>query len=367
MAAIQPIFTAVWNAQNIHLKEPNKALYQKILKVVWDILSIVILPIGIARTLGWAVHFVAKKLVLPSAWFYHSQIIKQSKRIFNICCRNLNQTFETQKHKIATPDGVRLNAIHFKHRQANANTPTVIFYQSNASVSQFGIYLWLVEEAVRRNSVCNFVVFDYRGVGSSRGDAQNARELLIDGETAFQYVRDCLRVPPHLIRWYCWSLGGGVGSTIKSMHPECTGLFVSERSFDSLRSVFWENIPSFLRPLFFWVPYTSEKQGWNIQAPYEKLRGPILIVYHRKDPTIPYNASAHKAALRINLTVQAIELYQTEEQIAAAQERLVDHHFELLDNYHAAPGLKADQAIANFILPPSAPVQPVQVVAAVGA
>lgn len=352
VAPIVPTFTAVWNEQNQHLRLNEKTLCQKIAQIAWDIISIILLPIGIIRAVGWTVHFIAKKLVLPSAWFYPNQILQRAKRIFNLCCRNLNNQFDIQKHKIMTPDGVRLNSIHFRHRQADANTPTVIFYQSNASVSQLGIYLWLVEEAVRRNSVCNFFVFDYRGVGSSKGDAQSTRELLIDGDTGLQFVKDHLHVPPEQIRFYSWSLGGGVGSNIKAMHPECSGPIVIERSFSSLKSVAQNIIPSLLKPFFFWVPYFAEKEGWNLEAPLTKLRGRNLIVFHRKDPTIPYPASAHQAAVKANMQFETVELYQTEEQIARAQERLVDHHFEDLENYYAAPGLKADQAIANFILPP---------------
>lgn len=349
-----PMFKAVWNDQNLHLKEQEKTLRQKITQIVWDVLSIIILPLGIARAIGWVIHFIAKKMILPSAWFYPNQILQRAKGIFNVCCRNLQNQFAVQKHKILTPDGVKLNAMHFKHHQANENTPTILFYQSNASISQLGIYLWLIEEAVRRNSVCNFVVFDYRGVGSSKGDAQSTQDLLIDGDTALQFVKDHLQVPPHLINFYTWSLGGGIGANIKAMHPECNGLMISERSFSSLREVGEYSIPSFLQPLLFWVPCAAEREGWNLKAPLEKMKGRTLVIYHRKDPTIPYPASAHQAAVKANLQMEAIELYQTEEQIAQAQERIVDHHFEDLGNYYVAPGLKADQAAANFILPPPA-------------
>lgn len=353
--ALAPPFQAVWNDNNIQLKEPVKTLYQKINQIFWDVLSIVLLPLGIARAVGWAIHFIAKKMVLPSAWFYPNQILQRAKGIFDVCCRNLRNQFAVQEHQLYTPDGVKLNALHFRHQRADANTPTILFYQSNASISHLGIYLWLVEEAVRRNSVCNFVVFDYRGVGDSCGDAQSTRDLLIDGDTALQFVKDHLGVPPHLIHFYTWSLGGAIGANIKAMHPDCTGPLVNERSFSSLRSVGENSIPPFLWPLFFWVPWAAEKEGWNLEAPLQKLRGRTLILYHRKDPTIPYASSAHQAAIKANLNMQAIELFQTEEQIERAQEKYVDHHFEDLSSYFAAyPGLKADKAAADFILPPPA-------------
>src|SRR5690554_3352878 len=126
---IHPSFQAKWNNKNIHLKPPEKTFTQKIWQVVYDILSILLLPIGIVRAVGWAVHFIAKKVVLPSAWFYPHQIVQRAKRIFQVCCRNLQPQFEIQKHLLKTPDGVKLKAIHFRHRQATETTPTVIFYQ----------------------------------------------------------------------------------------------------------------------------------------------------------------------------------------------------------------------------------------------
>lgn len=138
------------------------------------------------------------------------------------------------------------------------------------------------------------------------------------------------------------------------MHPECDGPMISERSFSSLRSVGENSIPAFLQPFFFWIPYVAEKEGWNLRAPLEQIKGRTLVLFHRKDPTIPFKASAHQAAIKANLNMQSLELYQTDEQIAQAQERMVDHHFEDLGNYEVAPGLKASQAAANFILPPPA-------------
>jgi hypothetical protein len=350
LAQIQPTFQATWNNQNIHLKPAEKTRLQKIWRVVYLILSIVIFPIGIARAIGWAVHFVAKKLVLPAAWFYPGQIVKMAKHFFQMGCHNLTQ-FSIQEHVLATPDKVKLQALHFRHHRAGENTPTVLFFQSNAVMLQMGVYLWLINEAIRRHVVCNFVVFDYRGVGESQGDLSSTRELLIDGDTALQFVRDHLRVPPSQIHWYGWSLGGGVSTQVKSFYPECNGPLVNERSFSSIRSATEHSIPRFLKPFLFWFPCTAERYGWNLTAPLEKLHGRTLVVYHPRDPTIPYAASAHAAATKANLMMEAICLYQTPELMRDTVGRIVDHHCENLDLYYAAPGVKADHAIANFILP----------------
>lgn len=377
----QPI-QAVWNEANREFKKIDRIVRPEWTRYALYILSILLFPLMIAKTVGYAIGFAAKKLVLPSAWFYPNQILQRAKRIFQICCVNLQKQFEIQKHKVMTPDGVKLNLLYFRHRrgaQGTANSfynslyriakritppflfsriatylpkskltiPTVLFYQSNASISQLGIYLWLVEESVRRNKPCNFVVFDYRGVGSSQGDAKSTKDLLIDGDAALQFVKDHLKVPPHLINFYTWSLGGGVGTNVKARHPECTGRLVSERSFSSLKDVAKSIIPSALKPFLFWLPDVAEKKGWDLRAPLEKLKGKTMIVYHKEDPTIPYEASAHKAAMAANLPVESGEL----ELIAKNPDRAIDHHFEELQNYIIKEnGKRADQAIADFIL-----------------
>lgn len=354
-----PTFRAVWNEQ---LRDPAPTTTKKVLKAAWNILSVLIPPIGLARVVGWAIGFIAKKLTLPSAWFYGNQTIHRSHRIFRDLYfgpirdhnREVREQFEITPHHIATPDGARLNAYHFRHRQSDENTETVVFCQSNACFSEQHVYSWLIDKAAARGSVCNFVVFDYRGVVKSRGDAKRAHDLLIDTESAYQFARDALHVAPERMRWYGWSLGGANSANIKALHPECTARYVNERSFSSASEVVWHSIPKAIRPLFFWIPFAWRTQGWNLTAPLDKIKGETLIVFHRDDPTIPFAASARQAALKANRAFQTIELYQTAEQIAEGHDRIVDHHFEDLDKYMANPGQRADDAIADFILPPPA-------------
>ncbi len=360
-----PSFHAQWNDTNRQFLKMEPTLAQKVWRVVWNIISIIIPIIAIARLIGWVCGAIAKKFVLPSAWFYPFQIQRRIIKAFNAGCfgpiREYNESFrnqyEVQRHHIFTPDGVRLNAYYFKHRLANENTDTLLFSQSNASFTEQGVYSWLIEKAVERNSLCNFVVFDYRGVSLSRGDIKRTNDLLIDQESMVQFVRDNLHVPPQKLRWYGWSIGGGVSGTVKAKLPEFTGRYVSERSFKSIEEVIKHQIIKWLWPLWpllFWIPCTVRSQGFGLEVPLEEIQGESLFVVHKIDPTIPYPASAHQAMLKTNRVFQSIELYQTPEQIEEAEDRNVDHHFEPLAHYMANPGQTADDAIADFILPPAA-------------
>ncbi len=350
-------FKAQWNQCNSHLKQTEPTSCQKVQKIAFDLFSIIFFPLGIARLIGWAVHFIAKKLILQSAWLYPNHFIHRAKRVFDHCCQDLKNDFEIQTPPMITPDNVTLSTTHFRHHQATNNTPTILFYQGSGSITEMGTYLWLIDEAVRRKIVCNFFIFNYRGVDQKReeeneDELETADPLLLDGDTAFQFVRDRLLVPTHLIHWYGWSLGASIATNIKAWY-ECEGPFVNERSFASLLLVASNFIPRAWKRFFSWAPFIAAQQGWNILAFLKALKGPTLVVYHPEDPVVHFDASAaHEAIEKKIPNVMLMKLYQTTEQLAKIKHTLFNHHFESLDNYFVGDGQTADQAIANFIFTP---------------
>ncbi|MES2273127.1 MAG: hypothetical protein V4487_02925, partial [Chlamydiota bacterium] len=113
------------------------------------------------------------------------------------------------------------------------------------------------------------------------------------------------------------------------------------------------SIPFALKILFFWIPWVIKSQGWGLDVPFDKLKGNLMVVFHKDDPTIPFEGSAYKAVKAAKLVFVGVELTQTKEQLLNAEERLIDHHFEPLRNYSTNLSQLADQAIADFILPPT--------------
>jgi hypothetical protein len=348
-AASNAPFQAQWNEHNSHLKTKDSQS-TKIANFALNLFSILFFPLGIARLIGWAVHFVAKKLILQSAWMYPKHILYGFKTFFNCSCEKLKTHFNIKTHPMITPDQVELKATHFCHSKADAKTPTILFYQGSGSITEMGSYFWLIEEAVKRNVVCNFVVFDYRRVDleekvQENAEIESADPLLLDGDTAFQFVRDHLKVPSHLIHWYGWSLGAGVAANIKAWY-QCEGPFVNERSFDSLFKVAANFIPKAWKWLFSWAPFVAAKQGWDIKALFDQLKGATLVVYHKEDPVIHYDASAASAVSESKTAdVEVIEL------LAKNESPSFNHHYESLDHYVVAEGKEVKQEIANFILP----------------
>jgi hypothetical protein len=360
---LRPAFQAAWNPA---LKPIPAPPWRQKLKAIWDvvyfILSILIFPIAIARAVGYAVAFAAKKMALPSAWLYsitHGdetwEDIKRGYRDF--CNGPISQSFAVDEHWVKTPDQVNLHATHFRHRHADANTPTIILYPSNMATTQHRVYRWLIERAHQRNAPCNFVVFDYRGVSKSEGEMNRIHDLVVDGDSIYQFVRDHLHVPPASISHYGWSLGGCVSAHVKGLHPESdAGTYISERSFASSRHVASSIIPRRLRPLLFWFPWAVHQQDWNFTAPYNNLRGRLVAVYHPNDDIIHDSSSFYRGAEEHHLPIEKIELEAAPHLQELASRKYIDHHSRSLEDYlvKGTTQLAAD-AIADLILPPAMP------------
>jgi pimeloyl-ACP methyl ester carboxylesterase len=335
--SLEKTFYAKWNRDNIHLKDPVETRAQRVAKVAWDLLSIVCFPIGIARAIGWAIRFFAKGLILPSTWSFSEETVHHTRKAFLKFCKQIHKSYAVERKIVTTPDGVGLNVFHYRHHLSDEKTPTVILFHSNGSYAQQGIYSWLIHEAIQRGTVCNFVAFNYRGVIDSEGEAEQIHHLQIDGDAVYQFVRQ--KTPPEQIHFYGWSLGGAVATNVKALNPERCGKLVNVRSLESTAKVVNARIPSFLKPFFFWVPWAVRQQGWDLRAPFEKVKGPVLVVYHKKDSTIPFEASAYKAAKAAKIAFQELELKGKEKG---------DHHVEPLHHYE-----RADLAIADFLLEPA--------------
>lgn len=354
------VFEAKWEGANLHLKKRTPTLRDRICSWVYAFFSIVFFPIGFARFIGWVLAALAKKVILPSAWFYSHQIIRLQQNFFNAFffgeINPFNQRyrdhFTPEKHQIQTPDGALLDSTFFRHRNHGPQTPTVLLFSSNSAFSQQVVYAWLIDKAIEKGVVCNFAVFDYRGVSNSEGEANEISHLLLDCDSAFQFLRDKIGVPPELISIYGWSLGGGLSAKLKEMRPELTGPYCNERSFASLSSVSRNKLPLLLKPFFFWIPWALEKIGWDLKTDPKKIRGPLLAVRHVGDQIIPRSASFVSAAQKAAVAFQKIDLRENILLQAQAKRRYIDHHFEPLASYYVDSSERmADEVVADFILP----------------
>ena len=365
-----PSFQAKWTAANSHLKPYEPGKLEKIARVVgtvaWNIISLLIPVILVVRIIGWVVAGLSKRATLPAAHFYTPEQLQEIRDVFDAHCfgprtpqnNELRKAFSVQRYNVQTPDGVSLSTIHFRHKHATADTRTIIYYQPNMSVSELFIHSWLMKEAIRRGIPCNFIVYDSRSVSFSEGDLEGPEKLILDGDTIYQFAVDHLHVPPEILDMDGWSLGGGVSSNIKAIHPECTGRYVNERSFSSTSAVVQSHLENswWKKLLLFWFPYAMRMTHWDFASPIDKVNGPVMIVHHPNDPTIPYSASCHKAAILSRKVFHSVRLQDNDwlKMARIANFKIYDHAHPLTDYEVGGPYNRkgADQVVADFLLGP---------------
>ena len=281
ISAPQPLtFKAVWTDQNKHLDD---SFINKITRYAFFILN-----------------KIAVALIVPSVSKTKNdikQIDKNFQRKWTNPISNeeklIKNNFTPNPIKVTTPDGVGIEGTFFKNAAATHTSPTVIFFQPNAMHSKQGVFDWVIKEAALRNIPYNFVYFDHRGCDGTRNLPKNAKDLYLDGESIYQFVKNELKVPAKDIHFYGYSLGAGIASTIKAMNPEATGNYVNDRSFTTINDTL-KNMIS--RPLAFLAGLFTSLLNWNIDTAkaMDKLKGKTLIVHHPEDELMKGEASLYR-------------------------------------------------------------------------
>lgn len=328
--AIAPIsIRTKWEDLPAVVRPPVLSTCQKVWKVVWNILSVIIPIIGLLRLAAYGLGILARRVLLPSTHLSERDKIEAKGRFENIC-QALNPFYEIVPHTIYTPDGAALCATLFRHRQANADTPTTIYFQPNLALKETGNASWLKVEALIKQTPSNFVIFNYRSVGDSTGAFTKASDLLVDGASIVQWVKSFTRNDK--INLYGYSLGGSIALKTMAADDDLTGTIVNERSFSSLED--WiraQPVNCLLKSFAIWILKNQEME-LDVTSDLQKLKGRLLVVFHRRDPVIPYPASlAHKTPNDL--------VYELNSAVEAN-----NHHCSPLNQY---PGAK--ERIANFI------------------
>jgi alpha/beta superfamily hydrolase len=271
-------FTASWHENNRHLAE---TFCEKVNRIFFFILN-----------------HIVKGLVLASTK-KNKEFVDSYKDAFNQTWgeglgsnRLLRKNFRPIPIEVATPDGIKLRGTFFKNVAALETAPTVIFFQPNSMISKQGVYDWVLKQAALQEFSYNFVYFDYRGCGESEGSPNSKKDLFLDGESIYQFVKDKLHVPENDIHLYGWSLGGGVSSNVKEIHPECGSNDVIERSFTSINNTVKNVVSPILAAI---AGFAVSLLNWNIESvkAIEKSKGKTLIVHHPEDELMKNEASLY--------------------------------------------------------------------------
>ena len=326
-------FAAHWDSSNSSLQD---TLANKVSKVCLYLL-----------------HRLAIKAALPATGISKERVL-QSKADF---IRDVNQSdFERKPIEITTPDGVKLRGTFLQTHGCDMNAPVVIFANPNAMLHTQGGFCDAVNYAQEKGKKCNFILFDYRECGESEGKAIMAKDLVIDGESIYQFARDELQIEPKNIHMMGWSFGGSVTARVKALHPECTGNYVNDRSFIGIIETTYEllgkgifaKIASVLLRFLGW-------EALNAGNALAHVQGKTLISYHPRDRVIRDTAQLARSP---NVTRDNIETLELQGQDDVIDESgILRSDGDDIQNYHGHPlslitqdnGRKAIEEVAEVL------------------
>jgi pimeloyl-ACP methyl ester carboxylesterase len=261
----------------------------KILRVVYDILSVIIFPIGLVRLIGWGVRSLMVKAVLNTAYTPAPGALPPG----------FFQRYTATPIKMTTPDGVELDGVYV--RQSNSpDAKTVVFCNPNGMHMERTCPQILAQI---NDPSYNYIFFNYRSTGQSQGNV-TPEGLLLDGYTAVMTARTVYNVAAENIIAWGYSLGGAMAAFAASQVPGVS--CCNERSFATLPKEVGDivdriatkiaggclgGLAGCLASFLSW----SAGWDWDVQKWWRGIEGHKWIMYHPRDNIIGYEASLTKA------------------------------------------------------------------------
>jgi pimeloyl-ACP methyl ester carboxylesterase len=292
-------FETQWNDTTIGLATPEETTANKVKQVAFNVFSVLFPPLGVLRLMNYGVSAFANRLSLPAAHYISKTHIEEATKRFEefwegpITEKNmgLREHYHLVRQTVITPDKVALQAICLQHKDSSPEMPTLMYFNGNFQLS-VETPTWILTKSLELNSPCNLVLFDYRGVGKSTGRFTKAKDLIIDGSSIVEWVKEKIKTNPANIHFYGFSLGGAIASLTKALDPKnLTGRLINDRSFSSSEKIIMARYGTgyfgrFLNWLFIQNGYCADPA-----SAFKKASGEKLVIYHPNDRIIPTDAS----------------------------------------------------------------------------
>jgi len=209
--------------------------------------------------------------------------------------------YTSQPFEILTPDKVKLQGHLLKHPQHNAsNARTMILFHGNGDFYQSSTAYWLRELLAQDTKIpYNFVLFNPRGIGNSSWGTPNENTLRIDAESAYQLVKEQLKVAEDRIDLYGHSLGGAQAANLKALHPKTGGRLFLDRTFSSLDTMVshvFKKAHSRIRNI---ACSLVKRYGWEMDnvKTLASIQDDVHILSHKHDSVILTKCSLSQAIL----------------------------------------------------------------------
>ena len=306
--SIEPLeFTAGWDEENISLAvDYSPPLLEQAGKIaiiaciLWNPIvgSLFFTSYVGYKSFGHMVNRKAHQMMLPSAHRIEEEQIEMKNHFSQFWegpitdeNRAIRERFDLIHSKVTTPDGAELKVMWIKHKNADQKTRTTLYFNGNFQIcEQFPASVF--EEAVKTDQCCSFILFNYRGVDGSTGNATRFNDLVLDGHSVLQWIRRGLNIADDNINFYGFSLGGVVAAHTQALSPDkLIGPHVNHNSFGNSDKMIYsrcgKGIAGWITNwLFEWQGYSA-----NSAEAFRKLQGEKLIVLNPNDWIIPYHVS----------------------------------------------------------------------------
>lgn len=351
-------FEAEWNENNIHLQSENWTFAEKVTCVALTALTLLAPILGLLTAAAYlalhtSVHKLAKAKILPSAHTVSPEEMREREKakqtfdafwhgtIENEAHQKVRDAFEPVYRTLVTPDGAELDAVWIRHKKATAETPTLLYCNGNFQIYQ-QFPFWPFHKSVETDTPCHFVLFNYRGVDRSTGAIQNASQLVLDVDTAAQWILKEIKTPPQNLHYYGLSLGGATSLEAHALAPHLlTGKHVHHNSFANsdkmIEVLFGAGFAKWLISLlFYWKGYYS-----NPAEAFNKLKSKILILVNPKDQVIPVQATLQTEVQHDNVVI-----LEPNKQFEEQSEKIWGHHAAPLEWHDGVI-----EKVWNFLFP----------------
>jgi len=137
---------------------------------------------------------------------------------------------------IPTPDGEKLSAFYIRapNKAQSIDTTVLMFHGNAGNIGHRVPIARMLTEAVG----CSVFMLEYRGYGLSTGSADE-RGLMIDAQTALDYIKERAETRNNQIIVYGQSLGGAVSIQLvaKNQHDGAISGLILENTFLSMRKL----------------------------------------------------------------------------------------------------------------------------------
>ncbi|KAI9796150.1 MAG: hypothetical protein M1833_006488 [Piccolia ochrophora] len=182
---------------------------------------------------------------------------------------------------IPTPDGESLSAFLIRpENKSRTRDVTMLMFHGNAGNIGHRVPIAL---QLQEDLGCNVLMLEYRGYGLSTG-TPDEKGLMIDGQTALDYIGNRADIKHTKIVVYGQSLGGALGIQLvaRNQHAGRISALILENTFTSIRAM----IPSAFPPAKYLARLCH--QVWPSESTLPSIQGiPVLFLSGLKDEIVP--------------------------------------------------------------------------------